>query len=177
MTSKQIEVRNQRLKALLNELSGTSVPEKEPARVVVAMRCAVKDRDFTIAFRANSLKAGSYFVERTAIVPHEDRQASGDVGRALQIPVSRLPFAEVNCPHCKASAGPVHCGRCKHLMCNGGVEENFFRCSPSCGTSGTLTSGSLEATAHEALVSPLLSQRSKAPQIGGPSTKLLGRRT
>jgi hypothetical protein len=156
--------------------SRTLIGAPPPVRVVVALRCTVKDQDFAIHFRANGL-TGDYFVERVVATSASTPQPEGAAApQLLHVPVHQLPIDNLKCPHCKSSARPMHCGVCNRFVCRGRMKKDFFHCSDSCGNAGPVTGTFADFMAQEGRPPPSLSAPPAAPRIGNPSTKLLGRK-
>ena len=145
-------------------------------RLVISMRCAVTCRDFTVSFRANSLKNGTYFVERVAAVSADTPSgSSGADARAIEVETDKLPFSDVKCPLCQ-SAVVVRCGKCRTLMCKGRVKRNVFHCSDNCGDAEPLAAGGLDhVSAHQTQCHPLL-PRPSTPQLPHQSIPLIEKR-
>lgn len=151
-------------------------PGWEVNRALVKMRCAVADKEFVISFRGNPLKPDTYFVERVkpGTARAEDNE-SGSGGSALVIPIERLPFDEIACPFCRVRpVGPVHCGRCGQLVCQGRLQGDIFHCAKSCGSSGRVSGGLQQVSGRESHSMRLLGA-SPTPRLAEPSTKLIGR--
>lgn len=150
----------------------------EVTRIMVTMRCAVTDKEFVILFRGNALKPDVYFVERvTPASSTKDAEARTRTdGITFEIPVERLPFDDVTCPFCSVSpVGPVRCGRCRQLVCEGRLKGDVFYCTKTCGASGKTAPGALQhVSGRQGQSTPLLGT-SSTPRLAAPNTKLIGR--
>jgi hypothetical protein len=118
-------------------------PSKEMAEgrseLNVPIVCARNGGPFVVVFRRRWIPLGTrYKFERALNLP----QAGGSATplEALTVPIDQLDWDGIKCPNCQSCCGPIHCGRCKKLVCYGRTTETadgtYFRCAPSCGLEG-----------------------------------------
>jgi len=156
----------------------------------VAFMCSVTGKPYTVDVRRRSaiskfvivrISKGPLVLDAASQLAATMQQLAGIIGSPAPAP-SDHPFGwqdfDFVCPHCqpapKQTHSYIHCGSCKKLTCDGGVETIFdgrskFSCH--CGASSLMGTGGIPGvpTQRRVAVTP-------TPQLTGPAAQLrLGR--
>jgi len=117
---------------------------RPPAELLeIGFRCAAADKAFTGEFE----KVGESYLFRRLRMPAPGGQGGGKTAPPpLRVPIARVSFTGLNCPHCRATIEPIRCGSCGQLVCSARVEVRpsanttgqWFQCADSCGGHGWL---------------------------------------
>lgn len=150
-------------------------PSYDPGTLIdVAMACASTGYRFTVQFReVRGFLRTTYRYERTVT----QGEAEGANPAALPMPACEMDWSNIMCPICGAVCGPIHCGKCDMLVCEGRVIQSagqtYFRCMDSCAGSGLVTptlttiNGSRDRNGPQLLAPPAVMGQT-LPKRGGP---------
>jgi hypothetical protein len=116
----------------------SQTPPKQAAELLsVPMICSETDRPFSLRFKETGGTSKRTFQLEQVIT---GIGTNGDKTAALAVPVDRIAWDGIYCPHCNAPCRPVYCNHCKRLGCDGRLTPTldglYYRCADSCGTSG-----------------------------------------
>lgn len=150
-------------------------PSRDPGTLIdVAMACAPTGYRFTVQFReVRAFMRTTYRYERT--LTQGETEGANPAG--LSIHACEMDWSNIKCPVCGSACGPILCGRCNSLVCEGRAVQNagstYFRCTDSCGASGlvlpnlTTIKGTQDHSGQQLLAPPAAMGRA-LPKRGGP---------
>jgi hypothetical protein len=102
--------------------------------------CTKTDRAFILLFREPGGLESNYRLE--SVRPNIKSGTDEHAELSITVPVDRVDWSDITCPHCRNRVQPVLCSACNRLACDGRVTKyggaTFFKCAPSCGCSGQL---------------------------------------
>jgi hypothetical protein len=141
----------------------TREPSQNPLNeLIVPMVCSETRRAFAARFTRSRTTDQWRFAEAFLV-----GLGKGTAGpKAMTVPLNEMNWAGAVCPGCGKGCGPIFCGECQQLGCDGGVIaaaslRRMYRCS--CGSTGFL-----EATLKA--VSGAKGSKAQEPQSGTAST-------
>jgi hypothetical protein len=155
----------ERFAAHLNEKGEQGKAQEPPQnlgnQLIVPMVCAKTKQNFAVRFTRTYITDRWRFAE---VFPFGDGNGTA-APKAMMVPVNEMNWTGVICPGCGKSCGPVLCGDCQQLGCDGGISfvaplRRMYRCA--CGGMGLL-----EPSLKE--VSGAKGTRAQEPQSGTPS--------
>lgn len=149
---------------------------------LVRFMCAISGEPFDVALSqisANKYQISSISRARATTVKEKERAAKAKDDS--EIPSGSVDWSGFECPWCSTATTEgvpfVQCGRCRDLVCSGGVSSDekgtFFECYPACGSNGYLSGSITSYNSYEesspALLSSPPSKRLNAPPKRGGS--------
>jgi hypothetical protein len=120
-------------------------------RINIPVICTKTDRAFILIFREPRCLECKYKLETT--LTDVETGTVGQSEASLTVPIDKVDWSGITCPHCRNRVQPIQCGGCKRLACDGRVTQSsngtFFQCAASCGCSGWLSSNLRNVTGSQ----------------------------